>query len=371
MASIDQFKYAIDRLKNNPDDFESVLPERQKKFASYEEQIQNLQSKGARIGKNSEECQRKLCEVTYYRMRGYLQRPHHKDYIPFKNACRFDEFDTKMRDLLFSALSRIEVSLRCQFSYFYAGCKGPYGHLNRSNHTSDESYDRFLDIVWNRVQETASTPFVKHYLKEYNGLMPLWVLSELLTFGHWVEFYQDWTLEDKKSLIDQFYGKDTKFYRKGSKKPQMAKGIKKKIRARKLLVTGSDANITQEERGKAENNPRFLSWLLSCRNLRNICAHCGRLSYRAFQWNTNLPDEYSQQLNNENRKSGEKLWEKILAVQFLYPDPHEWTSVIVPQIKDLLKIAYSQGNSLNDDLLLSALGFPPDWEEQLKKWETL
>ena len=284
-------------------------------------------------------------------MRGYLlKRPQNekKDYVPYEIACRFDEFDTKMRELLLSALSRIEISIRCQFSYFYAGQEGigPYGYLNRNNHSSDKSYNQFLDIVWNRVQPNASTPFVKHYLEKYNGIMPFWVLSELLTFGDWVKFYQDWKETEKESLIDQFYGKGTKFYKEGSKKPKMAKG-------------------------KTKNKPRFLSWLLSCRTLRNVCAHCGRLSYRVFQWNTSLPTEYRPRGDNRNQDKGEKLWPKILAVQFLYPDPHEWTSVIVPQIKDLLKIAYSQGNSLNDDLLLSALGFPPDWEEQLKKWETL
>lgn len=371
MAPIDEFKSTIENLKNDSSTFESVLPQRKKVFASYEEQIQNLKSKGAQIGERSEECQKTLCEVTYYRMKGYLQRPSRKNYIPFKNACRLDEFDTKMRALLLYALSRIEVCLRCQLSYFYAEHHGAYGHLNRDNYPSEESYHRFLDIIGSRVLENASTPFVKHYLEHHGGIMPFWALSELLTFGHWVEFYQNWSQNDQKSLIDQFYGKDTKLYGADSEKVRIAKGLTKKNKGRR--------RSPQQARTESETNPkfhnlRFLNWLQSCRNLRNVCAHCGRLSYRTFPWNTSLPSEYiAKEANGQikQKEHGDKLWEKILAVQFLYPNPKEWTDVIVPQIKTLLKIAYSQGNGLNHAALMSAIGFPADWEAQLNKWETL
>ena len=47
--------------------------------------------------------------------------------------------------------------------------------------------------------------FVKHHIEQYNGIFPIWVISELFTFGVLSRFYADMPLEDQKYLAKSEY----------------------------------------------------------------------------------------------------------------------------------------------------------------------
>jgi hypothetical protein len=97
---------------------------------------------------------------------------------------------------------------------------------------------------------------------------------------------------------------------------------------------------------------KLRSILLSCcTDLRNICAHYGRLYYRIFPA---IPASVSVEKNAERR-----LWGQLQAVKFLFPDVEKWNNIILQKMKILLRL-YAK------DIDLQHIGFPLDWDTHLK-----
>ena len=96
--------------------------------------------------------------------------------------------------------------------------------------------------IWNaRFPATNALRLSLITMKKYDGHFPLWVAVELFSFGMLSRFYSDMKTEDKKQLARRLYGTVPK-------------------------------NVS--------------SWLRCCTDLRNICAHYGRLYYRIFSSNS-------------------------------------------------------------------------------------
>lgn len=225
-------------------------------------------------------------------------------------------------------------------SYFYADSMKytPYGYLDKNHYDypslakrQGHNHHDFLEHLIDNVRKNKDKPFVEHYLSRYDGIMPLWTVTELITFGDLVRFYEDWKEDDRMNFLVNFYGNNRK-------KRKSAQSVSK-------------------------GTSRFISWLECCRKLRNVCAHCGQLYDRNFPWNPRLPQEF--------RRSGEKvtkkLWVAVLAVQFLYPDGREWDTYIMPRMRDILSLPTEAETAL----LLDGLGFPKNWQDWLNIWRTL
>lgn len=96
----------------------------------------------------------------------------------------------------------------------------------------------------------------------------------------------------------------------------------------------------------------MVSWLKCCTDLRNICAHYGRLYCRVFPA---LPSGFQL-----SEFAGSRLWGAVLSVRALYPSTSEWNNEFMPALEALIE-AYSE------DIDLYHLGFPNDWESRLRK----
>jgi abortive infection bacteriophage resistance protein len=118
-------------------------------------------------------------------------------------------FDRELRSITFSYLIRAEALLKN--SVVYAFCDAYRNHdayLERSNYTDARSMlvpktfvgnqtglfrdnmARLMEVLNRKVAPRKhGRPFVKHYLDTY-GDVPLWVLSNDLTFGNIAHFYQ-------------------------------------------------------------------------------------------------------------------------------------------------------------------------------------
>lgn len=278
-----------------------------KKYTTYKEQIDKLESRGCLID-NYAECEDVLRNVGYYRLSAY--------FLPFKGedgkyteGLSFDriygiyEFDSHLRSILFSAIEEIEISFRARLSYFHSGKYGPLGYLDPSTFNSKHNVQKFQANIQREIESNKNALFVKHHIEEYGGQFPLWVISELFTFGMLSYFYNDLSISDKK------------------------------------LFAGHDYK-------------NMVSWLRCCTDLRNICAHNGRLYYRAF---TAMPSGV-----NIEETSKRKLWGAILTVKQLYPSTDKWNSDFLPSIERLFK---KYESSIN----LCHLAFPNNWIEQLRK----
>lgn len=146
-----------------------------------------------------------------------------------------------------------------------------------------------------------------HHQQHYEGRFPIWVIMELFTFGMLSRFYSDLTTADQKQLAKEIYDTVPK-------------------------------NVT--------------SWLRCCTDLRNICAHYGRLYYRIFPATpANVPAGPTQI---------HQLWGAVLAVRELYPSAKKWNTEILPQLSALF-------DEYQNDISLRHIGFPQNWEDRLKK----
>lgn len=278
-----------------------------KKHLTYGEQIKKLRDRGCIITDDAA-CESALKHIGYYRLSAYFlpfkgENGKYTEGLSFAKVRRVYEFDRKLRNLLFSAIEVIEVSLRARLAYFHSEKYGPLGYLNPDTFNSKHKAKKFRESIDREIENNKKVLFVKHHIDHYNGQFPLWVICELFTFGMVSRFYNDLTTADKKQFA-----------------------------------------------GVQHNN--MISWLRCCTDLRNICAHYGRLYYRSF---TAMPAGF-----NISEAAKRRLWGAMLSVKALYPSVEKWNTEFMPALEALF-------DEYKEDIDLHHLSFPTDWIQQLKK----
>ena len=189
-----------------------------------------------------------LSAVNYYRLSGYWHTfrllPDH-DFSPnttFDKVWTRYVFDRRLRLCVMDALERLEVYFRGQLAYHFAhefNCPFAYADDPAAlpNLRSDRR-NRFLTMLADDLSSSKEV-FVEHFRNQYGNdhpYMPVWVATEIMTFGHVLTMYQGAPNSIKKSIAAPLGIHDG--------------------------VLGS--------------------WLLSLNTIRNICAHHSRL------WNRSL-----------------------------------------------------------------------------------
>lgn len=284
---------------------------KEKKATTYDEQIALLRKHGAVIVDEAF-CRRKLSALNYYRFTAYFLPFRQKDgnYLPetsFHRVYRIYEFDRKLRSLLFSTIEEVEIFLRSKLAYFHGHKYGPYGYMNPEHYSSSHEADKFHETIERAIKNNDKVLFVKHHIEHYDGKFPIWVIVELFTLGMLSRFYADMTTADKKALAKDIYATTAK-------------------------------NIS--------------SWLRCITDLRNICAHYGRLYYRilpAIPAGFDIPDAAKR-----------RLWGALLALRGLYPDRDKWNYAFMPGIEALF-------DTYHGDIDLYHIAFPEDWCVKLRK----
>lgn len=208
---------------------------------TFDDQLLKLKARGCFVSDEAF-CKRILSRVNYYRLTAYFipfrrEDGFYREGTSFHKVYRIYEFDRKMREILFSAIEEIELYLRTQLAYYHAHKYGADGYMLGTNYNAKHKHELFIDKVSNETSHNCATPFVEHHLKKYAGRFPIWVLVELFSFGMLSHFYADLVMSDQKQLARSLY----------------------------------------------QTTPYNLrSWLRCCTDLRNICAHYGRLYYQVF-----------------------------------------------------------------------------------------
>jgi abortive infection bacteriophage resistance protein len=283
-----------------------------KQPTTYNQQIKKLRSRGCQVT-DVPFCTKVLSQINYYRLSAYFLPFNKSDgnYLPdtdFNDIYQIYEFDRKLRNLLFAAIEEVEIYLRAQFAYFHSRKYGATGYLDAANYNTRHCHDKFQKLIETEIQNNKKVLFVQHHLTNYGGQFPVWVITELFTFGMLSYFYNDLLMADQKNL------------------------------ARELFQT-----IPKN----------LISWLRCCTDLRNICAHYGRLYFRIF---TAIPANLPDLEKNAERR----LFGAILALKTLYPDVNKWNNEIYGGLKKIMAIYSSV-------IKLDHIGFPADWEAKLRK----
>lgn len=245
----------------------------------YEEQLEKLKKRGCIIN-DDKKCISILKSINYYRLSTYflpfkLDNGNYEEGLSFERVFSIYEFDRKLHGILFNALEETEIFLRSKIAYFHAHKYGALGYMDKANFSvKAELHENFIENFKREIDKNKNILFVKHHIYKYGGEFPILAASEMFTFGMLSKFFANMTWQDRESLSNDIY-------------------------KTKIKYVGS--------------------WLRCCTDLRNICAHYGRLYFRTFS-------AAPSGIYNLEEKSKRKLFGAILSLKKLYPFKDKWNN---------------------------------------------
>ena len=222
--------------------------EYKKPATTIEDQIGLLEKRGMLIADRAE-ARHYLSNISYYRLAGYwwpmqADKATHifKPGTKFENVIALYNFDRELRNLLFDVIERIEIALRTKLIYHLAHEIHPWWFEIAQYFKDSGSHADCLTSIDRELKQSKDT-FIKEHYSKYNSdkkRPPCWKTLEVVSF----------------TTLSKLYA-----------------NLKPGIRAKDVIAR--ELNTV--------NHTYLQSWLQSIAQIRNICAHHGRL------WNKNLP----------------------------------------------------------------------------------
>ena len=273
-----------------------------------------------------------LENINYFRFKIYL-RPflnlETKLFLAnstFEKAYEIYCFDEELRNILFSQISQIEISLRTALDQDIAKfTNNPFWYLD------DELFENSFQIINTRVSlrnefQRSKDELALHYKDKYyneqhndfKDMPPFWIVSELTTFGNILSIFNNlnktsFKLEQNKNILDE---------------------LSKKF--------------------GAKNIKELNSWLKLIRDVRNRVAHHTRV------WNCNYrePHGIRRQLNDEEMPSRQnKIYLLFIILEILYKK-----GIIAKDIKLMISSLVEKYPIIND--YLDSMGISKEWIDE-------
>ena len=145
---------------------------------SINDQVNKLENRGMIINDQNERDTVKtfLLNVSYYRFSGYTfsfqnrkikSHPFNQD-VDFESIKSLYYFDQELRQLLFNAISKIEIAFRSQIINQYSLVHNSHWHTDSSLFKKQSDYDSFSKNLMETCDESkydkhSKHPFIKHY----------------------------------------------------------------------------------------------------------------------------------------------------------------------------------------------------------------
>lgn len=221
---------------------------------SVEEQIATLHERGLTIDDQAR-ARHYLNNISYFRLSAYT-RPFYQPGLQehrflvgthFDDVLRLYVFDRELRLLLLDAIERIEIALRAQLSNTLAEHHGPHGYLDVAIFDTRYNHAWLLDKLAQAASARDVESFLAHYRSKYHSAPsqpPIWMAVELLTFKEVSTLLANLRLPADTQRIERHFG---------------------------------------------VKMPVLRSWFRSLSDLRNVCAHHGRVWNREFGSRPELP----------------------------------------------------------------------------------
>nr|DAV05205.1 MAG TPA: Abi-like protein [Caudoviricetes sp.] len=194
-----------------------------KPFLTIDEQVALLNSRGVSTDGNTSA---KLLREGYYSIVNGYKDPfldaeatasagddRYLADTEFKDLSELFDFDRRLRELTFHYLIRAEATARTAISYCFSEAhRGPSDYLVQSSYCSEQEFKKlgkgvsYIDEVTNLIgilkkrAKNSETDFVVHYRETY-GAVPLWVLSNDLTFGNLEHFFNLMKPTEKEAAV--------------------------------------------------------------------------------------------------------------------------------------------------------------------------
>lgn len=258
-----------------------------------------------------------LNNVSYYRLSAYWYPFRQADDTlkpgtTFEMIWRRYTFDRQMRLLVMDAIERVEIAVRTQLTNIFTLKYGAFGHLSPANLPKINN-DKRIELI-HKIRDEAihsQERFVAHYQQKYaeEPDLPLWMAVELMTFGMLFTFFR---------------------------------GTESEIKRNVAALYGISAEVLD-------------SWLHCLNQVRNICAHHGRLWNRALGIKPAIPRRNKHpEWHTPVEVRNERLFAVLTLLRYLiaYVAPSSrWPD----RVEKLLE-NYS-------DIPLVPMGFPKEWKD--------
>jgi abortive infection bacteriophage resistance protein len=253
--------------------------------------------------------------INYYRLSGYSY-PFKKPDDTFLKGTTFDAvwaryvFDRQMRLLVMDAIERIEITVRSKLAYEHAHGYGPFDYTSAKSFPNLTPAD-FGEFTAKISEEfgRSKEEFVKHFNTKYSGDPPIWVATEVMSFGQMLTMFKGSNLVVQQTISNCF-----------------------RIPLRV-----------------------FISWLLTLNTVRNFCAHHSRLWNR--QWgikplmpNPKIYPDWSRPVPVAN----DRLFGVLTICRYCL-------SRIAPQSKWHKRVECLL--TASPSIPLNEMGFPADWQK--------
>ena len=175
---------------------------------SLQDQIDLLKSRGI-IFDDEQKAFHQLSTVSYFRLSAYMlpfkKKEGNKFIDEFKSETHWHDiydlyaFDRKLRLLIFDAIEKIEVAVRCQIVYQLSMKYGSHWqdnsglfkpaiskiNSNGKNYTIDV-YSEIQAHIGEQLRNNKSEKFIQHYNEKYGNPAnpPSWMCVEIMYFSH-------------------------------------------------------------------------------------------------------------------------------------------------------------------------------------------
>lgn len=290
---------------------------------SYEAQADRLLNRG--LVADRDELVRRLSEVNYYRLSGYLYPFRQPDdtYVAgttLEVVWRHYVFDRRLRVLLLDAIERIEVSVRTklvyQLSHHVAAGEeipaGAFAYLDQRyfpGFKTAAEYLKWRSKLAGETDRAKSERFVQHFLSKYGDEhpeLPGWMIAELMSFGAMLTMAKNVVPEVQREVASSY--------------------------------------------GFAYDH--FISWLQALMVLRNACSHHNRIwnreSGKACKTQKNKFPLWHVQPEFPNHRTG-----------YLLTICHYWLGLISPTSRWRERV-FSLFEEFSD-IPLTPIGLPENW----------
>ena len=290
-----------------------------KPATSIDDQIALLRRRGMVI-EDEASARHYLKHISYYRLRAYwlpFEVPAGDGDHAFREGTKFEDvlslyvFDRQLRLLVMDAVERVEVALRGQWAYHMAMTHGPHGYLEQHLYTRT---DRHAKAVARLTEEfrISKDAFAQHYRRKYKTppLPPVWMAAEMFSFGQLSKWIYNLQRRSDRQAIAKPFGLDEK---------------------------------------------ALSSFAHHMTNVRNICAHHGRLWNKRFTVTMAEPMSPAKLPVAMRGANGRQLHNTLVMLDYLL-------SIIAPDTEWRARlVALIDGCPLAEP---SSMGFPEGWQER-------
>jgi abortive infection bacteriophage resistance protein len=241
-------------------------------------------------------------------------------------------FDKRLRLLFLDAIERVEVALRVDIALLI-GARGAWAHRDpaqlHGNFTKkinplhgETDYKKWLERL-DQTFDRSKDEFVKHFKRKYPGDQPpIWIAIELWDFGMLSVFLGGMQMDDREALAKKY----------GLPRPAL-----------------------------------LASWARNLNNVRNMCAHHGRL------WNRSPADQATPPKRGEipmldhlaaDKVAQSRIYATAAALQFLLRTINPTSTWGKRLEKHLASFPYSAVSQLGQ------AGFSDNWSS-LQLWQSI